>query len=303
MKILITGYPGFLSNYLVRFFDAECNVYRLGLSDASKSNHIVVDLSNTVPLLPNIEFDIVVHAAGKAHIVPKNKDEEDLFYKVNFDGTVNLIRALNNLSVSPKSFIFISTVAVYGRETGESICETAEPCPNSAYAKSKKLAEEYTLNWKTTARKMIVSLPLIVGKNPPGNLGKMIDSIKKGVYFNIGDGKAKRSMVLAEDIARFIPTLAQHEGIYNLTDGYHPSFAELQSIICEVLKKRKKPNIPYPIAKLFAKLGDKWNKIPFNSNMLDKMTNNLTFSDEKARRELGWNPRKVLNEIPNIFKF
>ena len=38
----------------------------------------------------------------------------------------------------------------------------------------------------------------------------------------------------------------------------------------------------------------------FNSSILEKLTNDLTFSDEKARKELGWNPRKVLNEIPNV---
>ncbi len=303
MKFLVTGHPGFLSNSFVRYFDTKgYDIYTAGLLKANRRNHIVFDLSSDIPpCLPDIKFDIVIHAAGKAHTVPKNKDEEKLFYKVNFDGTVNLIKALENLTVAPKVFIFVSTVAVYGMETGENIDESIELYPDSAYGKSKKLAEDYILNWKTTAKKMIIRLPLLVGKNPPGNLGKMISSIKNRTYFNIGNGSAKRSMVLAEDIARFIPTLAQHEGIYNLTDGYHPSFAELQSRICEVLKKRKNPNIPYPIAKVLARIGDKWDKIPFNSNVLNKMTSNLTFSDEKARIELGWNPGNVLDEIPTIF--
>ena len=301
-KVLITGYPGFLADCLVSYLDPQgYDIYTLGLLNAPRNNHILSDLSEEIHLIHDIDFDIVLHAAGKAHTVPKNKKEEDSFYKVNLNGTANLIKALDNLSTPSKSFIFISTVAVYGKEAGENIDETIELAADTAYGKSKKLAEDYILNWKTTAKKTIIRLPLLVGKNPPGNLAKMIKSIKNGTYFNVGKGEAKRSMVLADDIARFIPTLAQHEGVYNLTDGYHPTFAELQNKFCDVLNKKKNPNIPYSIAKIVARIGDKWDRIPLNSNILSKMTSNLTFSDEKSRKELGWSPRKVLDEIHNIF--
>jgi hypothetical protein len=39
-------------------------------------------------------------------------------------------------------------------------------------------------------------LPLLVGENPRGNLGVMMRAIDKGYYFNIGGGKARKSMVL-----------------------------------------------------------------------------------------------------------
>ena len=301
-KVLITGYPGFLADCLVSYLEPQgYDIYTLGLLNSSRNNHIISDLSEGIASIPDIDFDIVIHAAGKAHVVPRNQEEKNSFYKVNLNGTFNLIQSIANLSIPPKSFIFISTVAVYGKEAGENIDETIELAADTPYGKSKKLAEDYILNWKTIAKKMIVRLPLLVGNKPPGNLGRMINSIKNGTYFNIGNGCAKRSMVLADDIAQFIPTLAQHEGVYNLTDGYHPTFAELQNKFCNVLNKKKNPNIPYSIAKIVARIGDKWDRIPLNSNILSKMTSNLTFSDEKARKELGWSPRKVLDEIHNIF--
>lgn len=65
------------------------------------------------------KFDIVFHVAGKAHSVPKIQEEESVFYKVNFEGTKNLCNALEeNL---PVYFVFISTVAVYGKDFGENI--------------------------------------------------------------------------------------------------------------------------------------------------------------------------------------
>ena len=36
------------------------------------------------------------------------------------------------------------------------------------------------------------------------------------------------------------------------------------------------------------------SKAPINSYKLEKMTKSLTFSNEKARRELGWEPLDVL---------
>jgi nucleoside-diphosphate-sugar epimerase len=37
------------------------------------------------------------------------------------------------------------------------------------------------------------------------------------------------------------------------------------------------------------------SKAPINSYKLDKMTQSLTFNNEKARRELGWEPLDVLD--------
>lgn len=36
------------------------------------------------------------------------------------------------------------------------------------------------------------------------------------------------------------------------------------------------------------------SRAPINSYKLEKMTKNLTFSNEKARKELGWEPLDVL---------
>ena len=44
-----------------------------------------------------------------------------------------------------------------------------------------------------------------------------------------------------------------------------------------------------------AKVGDLLgSKAPINSYKLEKMTKSLTFSNEKARRDLGWEPLDVL---------
>ena len=139
-------------------------------------------------------------------------------------------------------------------------------------------------------------MPLVVGDNPPGNLGAMIQGIKNGYYFNIAGGNVKKSMVLAKDIARSILKVAEIGGIYNLTDGYHPSFEELSNHISIQLGKGKPRNMPLWLARIIAKFGDLLgSKAPLNTNKLKKITSDLTFDDSKARKVFGWIPKQVLD--------
>ena len=65
--------------------------------------------------------------------------------------------------------------------------------------------------------------------------------------------------------------------------------------IAKQLGRRKPINIPYWMAWCMAKVGDLLgSKAPINSYKLEKMTKSLTFSNEKARKELGWEPLDVL---------
>jgi nucleoside-diphosphate-sugar epimerase len=123
----------------------------------------------------------------------------------------------------------------------------------------------------------------------------MLNAIKNGNYFNISSGKSKKSMVLADDIAKYILIAANIGGIYNLTDTYHPSFYELSKCLAAKLNKRYVINIPYFIAKLIAIFGDSgFINIPLTTDKLEKICNTLTFDDTKARRNLNWSPRSVL---------
>ena len=124
----------------------------------------------------------------------------------------------------------------------------------------------------------------------------MINAIKKGYYLNIAGGKARKSMVLAEDVAKIILKASEIGGIYNLTDGYHPNFFELSNAIAKQIDKSNPFNLSFFIAKTIALFGDiVGDKFPLNSSKLKKINSDLTFDDAKARKVLGWKPNKVLN--------
>ena len=100
---------------------------------------------------------------------------------------------------------------------------------------------------------------------------------------------------MAEDIARLLPLLAEKGGVYNICDTYQPTFGEIAASIAKQLGKREPVSLPYWMAWCIAKVGDLLgSKIPINSYKFEKMTKSLTFSNDKARRELDWEPMNVL---------
>lgn len=291
MTILLTGSTGFLGNILYRALKQIAEVGTLG---RNKTTYLA-DLSKEIPTISQ-SYDLVIHAAGKAHQIPKSPEEAEEFFKVNVQGTANLLKALESPH-SPKSFIFISTVAVYGLNKGNLINEDAPLLANDPYGHSKIEAEHLVQEWckKYGVICTILRLPLIAGPNPPGNLGAMIKAIQKGYYFNIDRGQARKSMVLAEDIGKFILNVAEVGGIYNLTDGYHPNFDELSQSLAKQSGKSKAFNVPLALANIAAKIGDlAGNYAPLNTDKLNKITSTLTFDDSKARAAFGWSPTPVL---------
>lgn len=297
---LLTGITGFLGHIIQEYLVREGQTV-VGLDEMVKS--VGVDITGSFCIKSKLKIDTIIHAAGKAHIIPHNQKEEQAFFEVNFEGTKNLCLAFERISSIPPNFIFISTVSVYGVDSGTNIDEQHPLKGKSPYAKSKIVAEEWLQEWakKNNIRLTILRLPLVAGPNPPGNLGALIKGIKTGRYLSIGKANAKKSIVLAEDVAKIIPAVAEKGGVYNLTDGYHPTFGELEAAICNALGKKTPYSIPVPVATLLAHSGDVLGKkFPLNTDKLKKITSTLTFDDSKARKLLNWDPTPVLSEISKI---
>ncbi len=291
-KLLFTGGTGFLGKNAMPLLQKDYEVTTCGITP---EDMIHANLAKVVPELSE-HYDIVLHAAGKAHVVPKTEEEKLQFFDINYQGTVNLCKALEKVG-APKALVFISTVAVYGCEYGEMITEEHPLNGESPYAKSKIMAEEYLGKWCSDHGVVLGILrpSLLAGKNAPGNLGAMVDGVRKGFYMNIAGGKVVKSVLMAEDIACILPLVAEKGGVYNVCDTRQPSFGELSQSVAKQLGKHKPISIPYWMAWCMAKVGDcLGSRAPINSYKLAKMTESLTFSNEKARRELGWEPLDVL---------
>lgn len=153
MKILITGASGFIGSFLVeealrRGFDTWAAVRKsssLKYLQDQRIRLIELNLSDESELrrqLSGQDFDYVVHAAG----VTKCLDRQD-FFRINTEGTKNLVRALIALNMPLRRFVYISSLSVYGaireQQPYTEIREDDTPQPNTAYGKSKLEAERW----------------------------------------------------------------------------------------------------------------------------------------------------------------
>lgn len=299
MHVLLTGANGFLGKEIANKIKNNCDLY---LSSRSNSNYNC-DLSNCIPNFSS-EFDLVIHSAGLAHVIVKHKSDSDQFYLNNIKAIENLLVGLESKQL-PKYFVYISSVSVYGVEFGVKIDENAELKASDPYGLSKICAEKIILDWclRNNVICTILRLPIIVGKNPKGNLGDLIKTIDKGLFFNISGVEAKKSMVLAEDVALAIFKVCKIGGIFNLTDGHHPTIKELSNLISLQYQNKINLELPNFLIKSLSYLGDIFGKFaPINSNRYKKLISTLTFDDSKARNIFGWNPTPVLNYNYKSFK-
>lgn len=301
--VLVTGGAGFLGRFVLKSLRlSEAEPFVLDRRGSTSANgYISVDLAEAPPDLRGLKPAVVFHLAGLAHVPPGIGAEGQDFFRVNVDGTRNLLLGLEAADELPEALVFTSTVAVYGLEEGEGLDEETPRCATDPYGESKRRAEDVVMEWgvRVGVRVGIVRLPLVAGPGAPGNFGAMVAGLRHGRYLGIGRGDARRSMVLAADLAQVLPEVGARGGVFHLTDGHHPSFRELEDALCLALGRRPPRRLPLAAARALAVAGDigiaVGLKSPFSSRALRKMTSTLTFTDEKARHELGWRPSRVVD--------
>ncbi len=159
-KILVTGCGGYIGSiasdiflkagYLVVGLDNFQTGYRkpteiLQEKYKDKFKFYETDLkSNLSPIFKeNSDISVVVHYAASCVVDESMKDPGKYFLN-NVVGTTNLLSAMDDHKV--KKIIFSSTCAVYGEEKYTPIDEKHPLNPTSPYGSSKKMAEE-VIQW------------------------------------------------------------------------------------------------------------------------------------------------------------
>jgi nucleoside-diphosphate-sugar epimerase len=195
------------------------------------------------------------------------------------------------------NIVFISSVAVYGKDYGLDIKEDTELIPKSLYARSKRDSEMLITQWakEDNANYLCLRLPLIVGPNPPGNLGKLIQSIQSGHHIFLNGNKAMKSVVFASDVASFIEKwlmcLEKKSGAINLSNTIAPTFNWIEKSIVKNSSKTFKISIPISLTWLIVVSIRKYLGIslPF----IGKLFYPLTFSDSLARNEYNFTSKEL----------
>lgn len=295
MNILLTGATGFIGSCIRQRLKQHSII-----SVSRKNSDINIDLSKSITnCLP--ECEMIIHAAGSAHFSSRKSRIIDDKYVGNASLTANLIQSICESNIKPKRIIFLSSVAVYGLIEGENISEDVPLNASDSYGAGKRDAENMIIEFcsKNNITYTILRLPLVYGKNAPGNLNKLRKAINSGICIYPSSKNVKRSIVYVNDVIDILIPASKIGGIYNLTDGVNPNIRDLiftikSSSICLIIP------IPLFICKMIVAIFKilQLQKY-FNQYHIDKLTKSLTFSDEKARKVFNWQPQSVLKVIRN----
>jgi len=239
-----------------------------------------------------INQDIVIHLAGKAHDLKKTSNSDE-YYQVNTELTKKVFDAF--LASNAKVFITLSSVKAVGDEVYGVLTEEQTSNPITHYGKSKLLAEQYILSKQIPEGKRVYILRpcMIHGPGNKGNLNLLYKLVSKGIPWPLGSFGNKRSFCSIDNLMFIIKELIDREdipsGVYNVADDEALSTNEVISLLA--VSQNRKPKIwilPKVLIKIFAKLGDLL-QLPLTTERLQKLTESYVVSNQKIKSVIGKN--------------
>lgn len=305
MTILVTGDSGYVGTVLCeQLLKSDHKIVGLDL-DFFLENDLILHTRDYVRLKKDIneihEHDLknietIIHLAGLSND-PLGELNEELTYKINFDGTINLIQKAKTAGV--KNFLYASTQSVYGisENIQNEITEDSQNIqPITAYAKSKYKAEQEMLKKKTKNFRVVIFRPATVfGPSINFRSDIVLNNLVASAYLYEkliiqSDGKPWRPLLHINDMCKFfiksIDKADKLNGeIINLGyPGYNFQVLDLANKVKKIIPK--------------AKIIIKNNKI---DNRTYKVNFDKAFKFFKDEINFDLNIEKSITELVNYF--
>ena len=304
MNILVTGSTGFVGSAFLSQLRSK-NIHDItiiirkrredinydGIKVIVSEIHEGIDLSNAL-----VDIDTVVHLAARAHILDeKVLSPLNTFREVNVFSTLNL--AAQAASNGVKRFIFISSIGVNGNKTNrDSFTAIDKPSPKEPYAISKYEAEVglHQISNETDMELVIIRPPLVYGANAPGNFGRLMQIVERGIPLPLGGVHNKRSFVALPNLVDLIINCVENPAAANQTllvsDGEDLSTAELLTRMSKALGRRSRLFYVPQILLEFGLL------VIGKQSIAHRLCGNLQIDMSKTVELLDWLPPVSLDE-------
>jgi UDP-glucose 4-epimerase len=307
-KILVTGGAGYIGSHACKAL-AKAGLVPLtfdnlstGWADAVKYGPLetgdLLDPTRLRQLFEDHRPAAVMHFAAASDVGESVRDPGK-YWRNNVTGSLNLIEAM--LEADCRTLVFSSTCAVYG-DTDQTLDEACQTAPKNAYGASKHAIEEMIAAFSTShgLNATIFRYFNVAGADPEAEIGEfhrpethlvplVLDAALgrrdaltiNGTDYPTKDGTCIRDYVHVNDlISAHVLGLKRLLGgargdIYNLGTGTGFSVREVISAAGRVT------NHPIPVTEGARRPGDAVR---------------LVSGSEKARRDLGWEPRLSVME-------
>lgn len=265
MTVLVTGGAGYIGSHIVRAFrqaGLDCVVVddfssghrafvpaEVELIDAS-----ILDTTIVAKAMVEHEVEAVVHLAGFKYAgVSVHRPLHT--YEQNVQGTVSLLRAMNEAGVD--KIVFSSSAAVYGTPDVDLVTEETSTAPESPYGESKLIGEwllrdtsrAHSLHHTSLRYFNVVgsAVPQLYDTSPHNLFPLVIEALLEGRTPRINgddyptpDGTCVRDYIHVADLADAHVVAAQRlldgrplERVYNLGSGDGVSVRQIMDAVAD----------------------------------------------------------------------
>ena len=312
MKILVTGGTGFTGKALVkRLLDEGYQVVSLDYQEGLKTDEIrswgadvvigsVTDKQVVEKCMQGVEIVHHLAAAFRELNVPNSYYDE-----VNVGGTKIVLESA--LQHKVKKFIYCSTCGVHGNIENPPGGEDAPIAPADYYQRTKYEAEPLVKEYcKKGMPTVIVRPAAIYGPGDPERFFMIFRRVKNGRFPMFGNGKTYYHPLYIDNLVdALVLAMAEGKGVgeaYLIADE---EYVEIEDLVRRTAKaidvEVKIPHFPVMPLVLAGHICEKICKPfgitpPIFPRRVDWYRQNRAFKIDKAKRELGYQPKIGLDE-------
>lgn len=225
-KILITGANSYIGISFENYMKKWNKQYAIDTLDMVDEKWREKDFSN---------YDVVYHVAGIAH-QKETLANKDKYYKVNRDLAIETAKKAKIDGV--KQFIFLSSMSVYGMDTGV-ITKKTKPNPKTHYGKSKLEAENgiSCLN-DENFKVCILRPPMVYGPGCKGNFQLILKIVEKSPIFPLSNNE--RSLLYIDNLSSFVKLAidSQVDGLFFPDNRERVKIKDIVRIAADVYEKK-----------------------------------------------------------------
>ncbi|HET7610328.1 MAG TPA: GDP-mannose 4,6-dehydratase [Rhodanobacteraceae bacterium] len=241
-RALLTGCHGFTGRYVMAELEAigyeviglahDGDAPRKGVLRANLLDHQAVERA-----VAGARANAVVHLAAISFVAHGDADE---IYRTNIVGTRNLLKALADSDVRPRSVVLASSANIYGNAATLPITEGTSPAPENDYAVSKVAMEAMARLWMERLPITLVRPFNYTGVGQSENflIPKIVGHFRRGERsIELGNTDVARDFSDVRDIARAYATIvarAPWGETINLCSGNAHSLDEVLSIMAGI---------------------------------------------------------------------
>lgn len=306
---LVTGGSGFIGGRLLDALGADHVSFRtLSRTSGRFEGGVVADLADKDTLVEACAgIDCVFHCAGYAHAFSSLSDDDAaMHWRVNFEGTRNLLEAAGKAGV--RRFVFLSSVKAMAEPGDRCVDEDFPGNPETAYGHSKRAAENAVLEAGRQYGMHVVNLRLamVYGAGGRGNLERMGRLVRRGVFPPLPETGNRRSLVHVDDVISAMRLVADDQRAsgrsYIVAAPETPSGRQLFDALRAA--QGMAPcnwSVPASVLRLAAKLGDGLEllltrRLPLDGEVLERLLGSACYLPARIERELGWRAQVSLED-------